>query len=450
MRWLKRGASKAGIAIAGMLLLLLLGWVQVLVVGAGERTPTPTRLGIVTTQATPTEDVTVTALMKEKLEQEVQQLKNQNAPDLFVWLRTNAAVLLSTLVIVIGGLIGFFRWLGDRRDEQEKRRENQHCEQEKRAEEQRRWLEDRQAERERRDEEQQRWLKDQEAKREKRADERFQAAVEGLGSDNVEVKVGAAILLRTFLQTGYEQFYRQAFDLAVVHLRLRKPDPCTPEPVDSLSQALITVLRESFPRARDGLGKQLFQSSPQTLDATGVQLDHAYLSQADLRGIWMPGAHLQGAHLWKADLRGAVIKYANLGGAYLKEANLQQVHLWRTDLTKADIRGADLIQASLTEASLREADLTQVNIEDARSLKDTNLRGVKGLTKEQLESCKAKGAIIDEDTMTSSSQSPVLPSSASKSNNIPATSASPAQVSTPASDDTIVGSDTSSRQPPES
>jgi hypothetical protein len=142
----------------------------------------------------------------------------------------------------------------------------------------------------------------------------FKKTVEGLGSGNEGVKVGAAILLRTFLQPGYEQFYRQAFDLAVVHLRLREVDPSPPEPVNSLSQALITVLREAFPLARDGLGKQLFQSSPQTLDATGVQLDYAYLSQADLRGIWMPGAHLQGhipgkqifavqsfnIHIWKA------------------------------------------------------------------------------------------------------------------------------------------------------
>jgi hypothetical protein len=32
--------------------------------------------------------------------------------------------------------------------------------------------------------------------------------------------------------------------------------------------------------------------------------------------------------------------------------------------------------------------------------KDTNLRGVKGLTKEQLQACKAKGAIVDEDIKT--------------------------------------------------
>src|SRR6266516_3253859 len=174
MRWLKRKLWNLGIAIAGMLLLLvLMVWVPVSVAGADERT---SRLATPVTgpvQATPTEDATVTTLNKQKLAQEVQQLKNQNAPDLLGWLRTNATVL----VVVIGGLIGLFRWFGDRRSE-----------------------------------------------RERRDEDRFQAVVAALGSDNEDAKVGAAIMLRTFLQPGYERFYRQAFYLAVAHLRLRKPD----------------------------------------------------------------------------------------------------------------------------------------------------------------------------------------------------------------------------------
>ncbi len=80
MCWFKRDTWKTGIAIAGMLLLLvLMVCVPVPAVGAYEVTPglaTP-----VTVQATPTIDATVTALNKEKLAQEVQQLKNQNEPD---------------------------------------------------------------------------------------------------------------------------------------------------------------------------------------------------------------------------------------------------------------------------------------------------------------------------------------------------------------------------------
>src|SRR5436853_585306 len=153
MCWLKRNMWKAGIALAGMLLLLvLMVWVPVSAAGAYERAsglPTPVT---VTVQAVPTEDATMTALNKEKLEQEIQQLKNQNEQlknqnelDLFGWLRSNASILLSTLVVVIGGLIGLWRWLGDRRGE-----------------------------------------------REKRAEERFQSAVIGLGDEKEGPRIGAA------------------------------------------------------------------------------------------------------------------------------------------------------------------------------------------------------------------------------------------------------------------
>src|SRR5438874_10706149 len=146
MRWLKRDLWRIGIAIVGMLLLLML-LVCVSVVAAGAHEGAPGSTGPVTVLATPTEDATVTTLNKEKLAQEVQQLKEQNEPDLLGWLRTNASILLSTLVVVIGGLIGLFRWIRDRQDAQEKE------------------------------------LKDRQNEREKRAEERFQAAVTGLGDE---------------------------------------------------------------------------------------------------------------------------------------------------------------------------------------------------------------------------------------------------------------------------
>ena len=166
MRWRKRDIWKAGIAIVGILLLLvLMVGVSVSAVGAYEGTSGLATPG--TVQATPTEDATVTALNKEKLAQEVQQLKSQNEPDPFGWLRTNASIFLSTLVVVIGALFGLWQWSVGRRDAQNKE------------------LDDRKAERERRDEEQQRWLKDQEAERKKRVEERFQSAVTGLGDEKV-------------------------------------------------------------------------------------------------------------------------------------------------------------------------------------------------------------------------------------------------------------------------
>ena len=389
MRWLKRKLWKTGIAIAGMLLLLMLmAWISVVAAGAREEASGSTGPVTVTVLATPTEDATVTTLSKEKLDQEVKQLEEQNEPNLFEWLRTNASILLSTLVVVIGALIGLWRWLGDRRDEHEKRREDQRTEQEKRAE------------------------------------ERFQSAVTGLGDEKEGSRIGAAILLRTFLRPGYEQFYTQTFDLAVANLRLpRTPhppeDPNTPLPLSTLSQALIVVFREAFPLARSQNKR-----SPESLDTTGIQLDNAYLRGADLKQVWMPQASLRKVDLSGADLGEANLSEAKLSGAKLSEANLSRTKLSGADLSGADLReaklneadlnrayfngawlsGADLSGADLREAKLNEADLSWAKLSGAylsgadlnganfseadlsgADLREANLRGVVGLTKGHLE-----------------------------------------------------------------
>ena len=71
MRWFERDIWKAGLTFAGILLLLvLMVGVPVSAVGAFEGGPGLARPARVTVLATPTEDATVAALNKEKLEQE--------------------------------------------------------------------------------------------------------------------------------------------------------------------------------------------------------------------------------------------------------------------------------------------------------------------------------------------------------------------------------------------
>ena len=102
MRWLKRERWKAGIGIAGMLLLLVfMVWIPVSAAGAYEVTPglaTPTTG---TVQATPTVDVTVTALSKEQLTLQVKQLQNQNN-----WLSNNSTALIAAFATVIVAVFG--------------------------------------------------------------------------------------------------------------------------------------------------------------------------------------------------------------------------------------------------------------------------------------------------------------------------------------------------------
>ena len=425
MHRIKRDMWKAGITIAGILLLLLLmAWIPMLVAGAYEGT---SRLAAtVTGTTTPTVDTTVTALSKQQLTLQVKQLQNQlqNQKN---WLEDNSTALIAGFVTIVVALFGIYQWAGNRRDERRKEIVVQDNE-----------------------------LEDRKAEREKQAEERFQKVVEGLGSERIEAKVGAAITLRSFLQPGYEQFYRQAFDLAVAHLRLRKAEASAPEPpsssdqvltlsttaipLDSLSQALITVFKEAFPLARNELKKELkktnVQFDPLLLAATDVQLDYAYLARTNLTQAWLVGASLRkanlaGAHLEWAELIGAHLEWALLDGAQLEGANFSRAHLEgahlnnaqleEAHLNNAQLEGAELIGAQLegayligaqlegvrlngaqlegadfSMAQLKGAVLTEANPEEADSLLKTKMYGVTGLTPEQREICIKKGATFDE------------------------------------------------------
>lgn len=337
-------------------------------------------------QAPPTEDPTVTALNKEKLAQEVQQLHNQN----FWSAWTNLATPISILAVFAGSIFTLIRYLTDRRDARDKE------------------------------------FKDREDERAKRAEERFQKVVEGLGSDQEGVKVGAAIMLRTFLQPGYEQFYRQVFNLVVANLRLRPVDPNTSAsldpneyvPVDSLSQALITVFKEAFPLARDELLKHFSAFDSQSLDASAVRLDRAYLVGADLEQVWMKKASLHGTRLRDSKLRKADFQWADLGNAYLARADLQGAKLIETklggaifaeanlsgaDLHWADLQGAILWKSDCSRSHFRQADLSGTNLSEA-NLSGANLLGA-NLSKANLSGANLDGtklfvADFDEDYLS--------------------------------------------------
>src|SRR6266487_3196987 len=190
-------------------------------------------------------------------------------------------------------------------------------------------------------------------------------------------------------------------------------------PLTTLDQALIVVFKEAFPLARDQEKRE-----PASLDATGVQLDHAYLVKADLKQMWGPQASLRRANLSEANLSEVTLFGATLFGANLRGADLSATDLSATDLSgailmAADLRwailfgttlsGAYLMAADLREAKLRGAKLIQANLSGA-TLNRTDLRGAEGLTKEQRAVYKALGALVDEEPVSNVSQEPVLPS----------------------------------------
>jgi hypothetical protein len=200
------------------------------------------------TQVVPTPDATSISLQKDKLVEEIEQLRHKNQPTVGIWFGENASAVVTGAVGLIVGIFGLLRWFTDRR-----------------------------------------------AERDRRAEDRFKSVVESLGSDLQATRVGAAVTLRSFLHPGYERFYSQVFNLAVANLRLEGQGLDVPqsaqlasrayrtlinrrlretEPVPSgagsatdaarspLVQALATVFQEAYPLARDH--QHVVSTSPTT------------------------------------------------------------------------------------------------------------------------------------------------------------------------------------------
>ena len=169
--------------------------------------------------------------------------------------------------------------------------------------------------------------------------------------------------------------------------------------------------------------------SAKNLDLSGRH----FVEGIDLFGIKLIRVNLREANLREANLRGANLRGADLRGANLSGAKLGWANLTDADLRRAALRGADLTKADFTRANLEEADLRWAKVLDrvrfprreflihtfvvtrldcthskvmtldkARSLRNTKLYGFRGLTKEQLQTCKGKGANFED----SSSEQP--------------------------------------------
>jgi len=113
-----------------------------------------------------------------------------------------------------------------------------------------------------------------------------------------------------------------------------------------------------------------------------VDLDHADLKGAELRGI-----DLQSAQMRAVRLQGANLMHSNLRGVYLHNSNLSGANLEGAELSPAETDGIR------RPAILTKADFMDTVLDDA-DLRGVDLREVKFLVQEQIE--RARG---DRDTL---------------------------------------------------
>ena len=139
------------------------------------------------------------------------------------------------------------------------------------------------------------------------------------------------------------------------------------------------------------------------LNSDGIPLVGVDLSSAFLQGVELPKARLLRANFTAADVRnsnleGADLSYASLNGANFRQADLASVNFNSADLADADFCGArldssDFVAATLDGADLGNADLSGIRWQQIKSIRKTNLAGVKNAPEGFLPWALKNGAV---------------------------------------------------------
>jgi hypothetical protein len=202
--------------------------------------------------------------------------------------------------------------------------------------------------------------------------QRFNDAIEHLGSEKPEVRLGGIYALARIARDSPKDHMSvmNVFCTYVREATKRAPaEPATPE-----VQAILTMIARRTVE---------HESDDDRIDLSGAYLPGVNLTGAQLERVCFDGTDLSRATLERALLRGAALRGAVLEDAYLRYADLRD-----TDLTGADLRAASLRKALLDGANIFGAKL------DGAILLNTNMSSVKNAIKRQVED-----AITDETTV---------------------------------------------------
>jgi uncharacterized protein YjbI with pentapeptide repeats len=226
--------------------------------------------------------------------------------------------------------------------------------------------------------------------------ERFTRAVDQLGSDKLDVRLGGIYALERIARDSRDD-HPQVMEVLTAYVREHvpwRPQRTANEDAHTLA-APIKAIRDQSPQpkpsrltqsrdhhgpdgnARDHEDEGDTELSPPPTDVQaavtvlgrrdashdrhGVPLD---LGHTNLRRVTLSGSNLAGASLRGTNLDAAALRRTNLQDADLARANLQDADLADADLKNANLRGANLRRARL-KADLRGAVLTDANLRGA-------------------------------------------------------------------------------------
>ena len=201
--------------------------------------------------------------------------------------------------------------------------------------------------------------------------DRYTKAVEQLGSDKLDVRIGGIYALERIARDS-EKDHPTIMEVLVTFIREHSPEQW-PAPKSEDVPLPERMTRPDVQAALTVIGRRDAGRDNRPIDLSGANLTRANLAEANLakanlRDTIFTDADLTGAHLNEAYLNRARLNLAHLNeahfdssrlvSAHLEGAHLRGTHFDHATLIGANFTGADLYGAQFTGADLRKADFT--------------------------------------------------------------------------------------------
>ncbi len=266
--------------------------------------------------------------------------------------------------------------------------------------------------------------------------ERFTKAIEHLGHDKIEIRLGGIYALERIMKDSNEDHWT-IVEILAAYIRKRSPWPrqseianpnkylegkisaspndiqCSREqaeynichsdfaklPGQDIQSALSVIVRRPQNRTESGQidlrSVDLRGLDFRNTDGSGGYLPRAIMQYSNVSGANLSQINFQHAELEGANMTLAVMCSANLKGAQMENSILKKANLENACLYRAYMRSANLQLATITKANMQETYLQKADLQNAL-LKETNLQGAilhrANLQKTRLDGANLQGA----------------------------------------------------------
>ncbi|WP_375500350.1 pentapeptide repeat-containing protein [uncultured Nostoc sp.] len=240
-------------------------------------------------------------------------------------------------------------------------------------------------------------LQNAQAAQDKQITERFAKAIEQLGNEKIEVRLGAIYTLERIAKDSKDDHWT-IMEVLTAFVRENAPVKKDKKKAEKAKLLIKSEEIEQKPKLKTDIqaaliviGRRKSENDLENkrLDLRNIDIRGADLTEANLKKALFRGANLENVFLDKAELQEAIFIETNMTMADLRGAKLQEANLMQAKLQGAIFLHANLYKAELSATSLEGATFAGANLQDTKfiraALKNAILQGAENLRQEQIE-----------------------------------------------------------------